>query len=319
MPSYRAERSHTRRHLSEYTHVEGELPFISYNDLLDCLEDMVVDVCARIIKDHGDLLKSLNPKFVNFFLICFFEKERSDHDNADSIALFFTISLNYKTQEAPKKPFVRLNHEDAIRYCNEHNIYKDEETKEKFKFGDDITEKPERQMTDQIGKPIFLMRFPAEIKSFYMSRDKERPDLTESVDLLMPNVGEIVGGSMREWSYEKLTNGFKSHGIDPVHYYWYNDLRKYGTFEHGGFGLGLERFLWLILFIPQMRKKKELSYAIIIFHLHKKLANFCLGPEPLVLTVCKLQFFFYNLHLCDYYHDLFYFLFLNIFFHNFVS
>jgi asparaginyl-tRNA synthetase len=218
LPSYRAEKSSTRRHLSEYTHVEGELPFINFDDLLDNLEDMVVDVCERVSSKHGEMLKFMNPDFV-----------------------------------VPKKPFLRMTHEDAIDYCNEHGIFKDEEKKTKFEYGDDITEMPERAMTDQIGKPIFLTKFPGEIKAFYMSRPEGRPDLTESVDLLMPGVGEIVGGSMREIDLQKLLDGFKAHDIDPTVYYWYTDLRKYGTNPHGGFGLGLERFLCWMLDIYHIR------------------------------------------------------------------
>jgi asparaginyl-tRNA synthetase len=219
MPSYRAEESHTRRHLAEYTHIEGEMPFIKFEDLLDFVEDMVVDVSKRVQAQHGDLLGFLNPDF-----------------------------------KLPEKPFVRMTHADAIRYCNEHQIYKDEEKKLTFQEGEDISEAPERAMTDRIGRPILLTKFPAAIKAFYMARDKERQDWTESVDLLMPSVGEIVGGSMREWQYDRLIQGFKKHGINNLDpYYWYTDLRKYGTCPHGGFGLGLERFLCWMLSIDHIR------------------------------------------------------------------
>jgi len=215
MPSYRAEKSHTRRHLAEYTHFEAEMPFIKFEDLIECLRDMVVDVCARIEKDHSDLLKHFNPNFVS-----------------------------------PKKEdFVIMSHKEAIDYCNKNGILNtdDNGNKVQFTYEDDISELPEREMTDKINKPIFLTKFPAHIKSFYMLKDSKDNKITDSVDLLIPNVGEIVGGSMREYSYDKLMNGFKTHEIDASPYYWYTDLRKYGACPTGGFGLGLERFLcWML-------------------------------------------------------------------------
>lgn len=209
--SYRAETSRTRRHLAEYTHIEGERPFINFDQLLDTIEDLVCDTIDRVLKHpEAHLLFEVNPDY-----------------------------------QPPKRPFRRMPYSEAIVYLKENNITKDDGTF--YEFGEDIPEGPERKMTDKINEPIFLMKFPAEIKSFYMQRDKKETNLTESVDLLLPNVGEIVGGSMRNDNYEDLVANFKKNGISPDPYYWYLDQRKYGTFPHGGYGLGLDRFLTYML------------------------------------------------------------------------
>jgi asparaginyl-tRNA synthetase len=217
MPSFRAEKSRTRRHLSEYTHFEGELGFINFDDLLETLEDMIVGVAERMLKTCKAELLAINPEF-----------------------------------KIPKRPFRRMPYADAIKWLNEHNI-DNEETKAPFKYGEDIPEGPERKMTDTIGEPIFLCRFPTDMKPFYMHRSDHDQSVTDSVDLLMPGVGEIIGGSMRAWNLEQVLNGFKREGINPDTYYWYNDLRKYGSVPHGGWGLGVERYLTWIMNLNHIR------------------------------------------------------------------
>ncbi|KAI9678913.1 MAG: hypothetical protein M1829_001898 [Trizodia sp. TS-e1964] len=209
--SFRAEKSLTRRHLSEYTHIEGELAFIEFSDLLDHLELLMSRVIEIALSNNliARYIYELNPTFV-----------------------------------VPQRPFRRMRYSDAIDWLNEHGILNEEG--QPHAFGDDIAEAAERRMTDIINLPILLTHFPVEIKAFYMKRDPNDPRVTESVDVLMPGVGEIVGGSMRMEDLDELMGGYEREKISPAAYVWYIDQRKYGTTPHGGYGLGLERFLaWL--------------------------------------------------------------------------
>ena len=191
-PSFRAEKSLTRRHLSEYTHIEAELDFITFTDLLDHLEAVICRVIELTLEDPATAthIKQLNPDF-----------------------------------KPPSRPFRRMKYSDAIQWLREHDIPNEEG--KPHEFGDDIAEAAERKMTDIINQPIFLTHFPAEIKAFYMKKDVEDRRVTESVDVLMPGVGEIVGGSMRMDDWDELMAAYKHEGMDPSPYYWYTDQRKY--------------------------------------------------------------------------------------------
>ncbi|KAI1335721.1 asparaginyl-tRNA synthetase [Xylariaceae sp. FL0016] len=211
--SFRAEKSLTRRHLSEYTHVEAELDYIDFDDLLVHLEEVICRVIDDVLANPtiAAYLKELNPGF-----------------------------------QKPSRPFMRMKYSDAIDWLNAQDPPIPNEEGNPHVFGDDIAEAAERKMTDAINRPIFLTHFPVEIKAFYMKKDPADLRVTESVDCLMPGVGEIVGGSMRMEGYDELMEAYKKQGIDAKDYYWYTDQRKYGTSPHGGYGLGLERFLaWI--------------------------------------------------------------------------
>ncbi|OAA65730.1 asparaginyl-tRNA synthetase [Niveomyces insectorum RCEF 264] len=211
--SFRAEKSLTRRHLAEYTHVEAELDGIDFGDLLTHIEDMICGVVDAVLADPAGraLVQLLNPGFA-----------------------------------PPARPFKRMRYAEAIAWLNAQDPPVLNEEGAPHVFGDDIAEAAERRMVDTLNVPVLLTHFPVEVKAFYMKKDPADPRVTESVDVLMPNVGEIVGGSMRMEGYEELLAAFKSKGLDPAPYYWYLDQRKYGTSPHGGYGLGLERFLaWM--------------------------------------------------------------------------
>ena len=190
-PSFRAEKSLTRRHLSEYTHIEAELDFITFNDLLVHLELVMSKVIELALADPKikKLIYDLNPDF-----------------------------------KVPERPFMRMRYSDAIDWLRDHDI--PNEDGKPHEFGDDIAEAAERKMTDIINRPIFLTHFPVAIKAFYMKKDPQDLRVTESVDCLMPGVGEIVGGSMRMDDYEELMAAYGREGIDPKPYYWYTDQRK---------------------------------------------------------------------------------------------
>ncbi|KAL0491643.1 asparaginyl-tRNA synthetase [Acrasis kona] len=223
--SYRAEKSLTQRHLAEYTHIEAERAFIDFEDLLQTVEELIADVTQRVFDKCGDLIRLCNPE-------------------ADKILEVVTKN----------RPFKRMTYAECIKFCNEHNIYKDPKTEEHFKHGDDITDAPERQMLQIIGVPVLMIKFPLEMKAFYAKKCADDLELTETVDVLVPGVGEIIGSSMRVDNYQELLEGFEREGIDPKSYYWYIDQRKFGTTSHGGYGLGLERYLMWLLKLPSVKQ-----------------------------------------------------------------
>ncbi|MFX1283305.1 MAG: asparagine--tRNA ligase [Promethearchaeota archaeon] len=215
LPSFRAEKSRTRRHLTEYTHIEAEMPWYEFEDLIEFMEDMIIFVYSKA-KENPILEK-------------------------------FNSSL-----EIPSKPFKRVTYEQTIDLLQEYGIKG--ESEKYLEYGDDITEGPERALVDKIGSPTFLTHFPTGMKPFYMKLNPKNPEVMNAVDLLIPNVGEIIGGSQREDDLEVLLDRMREEGLDPKPYYWYIDQRKYGTVPHSGFGLGLERQVQGLLNLDHIRE-----------------------------------------------------------------
>lgn len=209
MPSYRAEKSKTSRHLSEFTHVEGEIVDISFQELMDQIEALVRYTITEFYSSTLPHILNVTPDFVPFKLA--------------------------------NEPFKKLRYKDAIEFFRSKNHLKQDGTP--YEYMDDIADASEKFLCAEYGnnQPVFLTHFPFELKSFYMK--KVEGDLTESCDLIFPNVGETVGGSMRSDEYQKLYDAFAREGINPDSYYWYIDMARYGPSQHGGYGLGFERLL----------------------------------------------------------------------------
>ncbi len=212
LPSYRAEKSRTRRHLTEYTHIEGEYAFMDFEGLKEYLEDYIIYLMEQIKENDSDILE-----------------------------------LFGKTLEVPSKPFPRVSYKEAIEKLKElgHDI----------PYGTDISDAPERDLVNHYGVPIILEHFPTDMKPFYHKINEDDPSITNSADFIFPNLGEIIGCGERETDIDSMLDRMAKMDppVNPEEYYWYMDLRRYGSIPHSGFGLGLERFLVWILDLDHIR------------------------------------------------------------------
>ncbi len=236
-PTFRAENSNTPRHLAEFWMVEPEACFIDLNDLMDLEEDFI-KYCVRWALDNcKDDLEFLN-KMIDKGLI-------------------------ERLEGVLKEDFVRLAYTEGIEILQEAI----RSGKKQFEFpcnwGDDLASEHERYLVEEhFRKPVIMTHYPKKIKAFYMKIDETKPvfngqemeETVQGTDVLFPQIGEIIGGSVREESLEKLTNEIETRGIPMKDMWWYLDTRRFGTCPHGGFGLGFER---LILFITGMQNIRD--------------------------------------------------------------
>jgi asparaginyl-tRNA synthetase len=226
-PSFRAEKSHTRRHLTEFLHAEAEWSGImSLPDLLGKLRTMLQQILEYFLKscdEAGDVLGQLQLR--------------------DRVTKLVAM-----TQD-----IVVMTHREAIAYCRDHEIYADPETKRPFGDRDDIPEAQERQMIDRLGKIVFLVKFPKEFKSFYMASDPADPSYVLGCDVEVPGVGEIIGSGVRVSDYQELRQRLQEQGLKEADYREYLDLRKYGPGRTAGMGLGVDRLLTWLLDLQSIR------------------------------------------------------------------
>jgi asparaginyl-tRNA synthetase len=214
-PTFRAEKSKTRRHLTEFWMVEPEIAFAGLDDAVDLAEGLVCAVVEQCLDKRKEELKLL-------------ERDTTTLENV-------------------KRPFPRLHYDDAIKLIQE----KGSETR----WGSDFGGTDETVIAEAHERPVVVHRFPAQTKAFYMATDPERPELSLSADILAPEgYGEIVGGGERLADHDVLLQKIQEHDLPQEAFQWYLDLRKYGAVQHAGFGMGIERVVTWICGIDHLRE-----------------------------------------------------------------
>jgi len=220
-PTFRAEKSKTRRHLTEFWMVEPEVAYAQLDDVMELAEGLISFIVKRCL-----------------------ERRRTDLQ---------TIGRDISKLEKIEPPFPRISYDDAVKNLQEGHAKGALESK--FEWGGDLGSPDETYLSAQFDKPVMVHRYPAKVKAFYMEPDPQRPELALCVDVLAPEgYGEIIGGSQRMASHELLLQRIHEHGLPEEAFKWYLDLRKFGSVPHGGFGMGIERAVAWICGLEHVRE-----------------------------------------------------------------
>jgi asparaginyl-tRNA synthetase len=207
-PTFRAEKSKTRRHLTEFWMVEPEMAYATLDDVMSLAERFLSYIAARVLEDRAEELKVL------------------ERDTAKLLAIV--------------PPFPRLHYDDAVRMLQEGHERGEIETR--FEWGGDFGAPDETYLSSKYDRPLMVHHYPAAVKAFYMARDPERSELALGVDVLAPEgYGEVIGGGERATSLDFLREQIALHSLPEEAFNWYLDLRRYGSVPHAGFGMGIER------------------------------------------------------------------------------
>ena len=215
-PTFRAEKSKTRRHLTEFWMVEPEMAYFDLNDDMDLAEDLVEYIVQCVLKS--------SPK---------------------ELAV---LGRDVSKLEAVRRPFYRMSYTEAVEWLNKNDVKLNRkqsdgtEIQVDFPWGEDFGAPQEEALMQQFDKPCIIHRYPTEVKAFYMKRDPADVKVALAMDMLAPEgAGEIIGGSQREDDHDALLQRILHENLSQQDFQWYLDLRKYGSVPHAGFGLGLER------------------------------------------------------------------------------
>jgi len=220
-PTFRAEKSKTRRHLTEFWMVEPEIAYATLDDLMQLAEEFITFIVKRCL-----------------------ERRRPELE---------TIGRDLSKLEDIATPFPRLSYDDAVKMLQDAHAKGLLENN--FEYGGDFGSPDETYISSQFDRPVMVHRYPAAVKAFYMEPDPERPDLALCVDVLAPEgYGEIIGGSQRMASYDLLLQRIHQHELPEEAFKWYLDLRKYGGVPHSGFGMGIERAVAWICGLEHVRE-----------------------------------------------------------------
>ncbi len=220
-PTFRAEKSKTRRHLTEFWMVEPEIAYAQLDDLMNLAEEFISFIVKRCL-----------------------ERRRTDLQ---------AIGRDISKLEKIEPPFPRISYDDAVKNLQEGHAKGALETR--FEWGGDLGSPDETYLSAQFEKPVMVHRYPAKVKAFYMEPDPQRPELALCVDVLAPEgYGEIIGGSQRMASHELLLQRIHEHGLPEEAFKWYLDLRKFGSVPHSGFGMGIERAVAWICGLEHVRE-----------------------------------------------------------------
>ena len=241
-PTFRAENSNTARHLAEFWMIEPEMAFYDLNDNMDLAEEMLKYLVSYALENCKDDIEFLSKRR---------EDEQKDKKQNERDEMTLIEKLNFVVNNN----FERVNYTDAIDILKNSNANKKGQFAYKIEsWGADLQSEHERYLVEKhFKKPVILINYPKEIKAFYMKQNEDGKTV-RAMDVLFPQIGEIIGGSQREENYEKLISRMEEVGIPQKEMDWYLDTRRFGSVPHSGYGLGFER---LILFITGMSNIRD--------------------------------------------------------------